>query len=175
MKRVTLTGAAILLIFTMSCKENNQNQKNSDQEVQQVEESKEETSTSFSDNLAVELFDTYQEVRLALINSDAKEVQMAVGQFADEIPTDQPELKGMVLALAQENDVEKQRILFSDLTVKVEPMFREFLAEGEMYKQFCPMAFEGKGGYWISDVEEIRNPYFGDKMLTCGKVVEVIQ
>ena len=62
MKRVTLTGAAILLIFTMSCKENNQNQKNSDQEVQQVEESKEETSTSFSDNLAVELFDTYQEV-----------------------------------------------------------------------------------------------------------------
>ena len=44
-----------------------------------------------------------------------------------------------------------------------------------MYKQFCPMAFEGKGGYWVSTSEDIKNPYYGDKMLTCGKVVEVIQ
>jgi hypothetical protein len=34
------------------------------------------------------------------------------------------------------------------------------------------MAFNDQGAYWISDREEIRNPYFGDKMLTCGVVKE---
>jgi Cu(I)/Ag(I) efflux system membrane fusion protein len=31
------------------------------------------------------------------------------------------------------------------------------------------MAFD-TGAYWISDSKEIRNPYFGDAMLTCGEV-----
>ena len=30
------------------------------------------------------------------------------------------------------------------------------------------MAFNNEGAYWLSDAEQIRNPYFGDKMLTCG-------
>ena len=37
------------------------------------------------------------------------------------------------------------------------------------------MAFEGKGDYWYSTSEEIRNPYFGDKMLKCGRVDETIE
>ena len=39
-----------------------------------------------------------------------------------------------------------------------------------MYKQFCPMAFNDQGGYWLSNSKEVRNPYFGDKMLKCGMV-----
>jgi Cu(I)/Ag(I) efflux system membrane fusion protein len=34
------------------------------------------------------------------------------------------------------------------------------------------MALNDKGAYWLSEFEEIRNPYFGDAMLTCGEVVE---
>ena len=41
-----------------------------------------------------------------------------------------------------------------------------------LYVQFCPMADSGNGAYWISDREEIRNPYYGDAMLTCGEVTE---
>ncbi|WP_143960583.1 DUF3347 domain-containing protein [Litoribacter populi] len=40
--------------------------------------------------------------------------------------------------------------------------------------QYCPMAFDDQGAYWVSDVKEIRNPYFGDKMLKCGSVKESI-
>ncbi|MBS9523070.1 DUF3347 domain-containing protein [Litoribacter alkaliphilus] len=40
--------------------------------------------------------------------------------------------------------------------------------------QYCPMAFNDQGAYWVSDVKEIRNPYFGDKMLKCGSVKESI-
>jgi Cu(I)/Ag(I) efflux system membrane fusion protein len=32
------------------------------------------------------------------------------------------------------------------------------------------MAFDNKGAYWLSNVSEIKNPYFGEKMLTCGSV-----
>jgi len=84
-------------------------------------------------------------------------------------------MKLTALAMAEANDLEKQRELFSDFTEKVEPMFKEFISEGSIYKQFCPMAFEGKGGYWISNVDEIRNPYYGEKMLKCGKVVATIE
>ena len=89
------------------------------------------------------------------------ETYIEIGTLADEI--------------SKAGDVEKQRELFSQLTEKVEPVFKGSIEGGEIYKQFCPMAFEGKGGYWISDASEIRNPYFGDKMLTCGKVTETIQ
>jgi len=37
------------------------------------------------------------------------------------------------------------------------------------------MAFDGKGGYWLSNSKEIRNPYFGDIMLACGEVTEVLE
>lgn len=42
------------------------------------------------------------------------------------------------------------------------------------YVQFCPMAADGKGASWLSDKREVRNPYYGDKMLKCGSVKEEI-
>lgn len=43
---------------------------------------------------------------------------------------------------------------------------------GGVYRQYCPMAFNDKGAYWLSGEEEIRNPYFGKKMLGCGEVTD---
>jgi Cu(I)/Ag(I) efflux system membrane fusion protein len=31
---------------------------------------------------------------------------------------------------------------------------------------------DNKGAYWLSEIEEIRNPYFGEKMLSCGETIE---
>lgn len=39
----------------------------------------------------------------------------------------------------------------------------------------CPM-FEGdKGGSWLSISKDIKNPYFGDMMLSCGEVKKEIK
>lgn len=38
----------------------------------------------------------------------------------------------------------------------------------KVYYQHCPMAFDNKGAYWVSESPEIRNPYFGHQMLECG-------
>jgi membrane fusion protein, copper/silver efflux system len=47
-------------------------------------------------------------------------------------------------------------------------------AEETLYVQFCPMANNNLGAKWISTEAEIRNPYYGDAMLTCGSVAELL-
>jgi len=37
------------------------------------------------------------------------------------------------------------------------------------------MADDNKGGYWLSTEKKIKNPYFGSKMIKCGKVKEIIK
>jgi len=44
----------------------------------------------------------------------------------------------------------------------------------EHFVTFCPMAFDNAGAYWLSDTNAIANPYFGHKMLKCGKVTDQI-
>jgi Cu(I)/Ag(I) efflux system membrane fusion protein len=45
---------------------------------------------------------------------------------------------------------------------------------GPIYELHCPMAFQGKGGVWYQDNENVRNPYYGASMLTCADRVERI-
>jgi hypothetical protein len=42
------------------------------------------------------------------------------------------------------------------------------------YYQFCPMAFNDQGAYWLSRESDIKNPYFGSTMLTCGETRETL-
>jgi hypothetical protein len=49
------------------------------------------------------------------------------------------------------------------------------LATGALYVEYCPMANNNQGGFWLSNEKQIKNPYFGEAMLTCGSVKETIQ
>jgi len=42
--------------------------------------------------------------------------------------------------------------------------------EDKVYLQYCPMADNDQGAFWLSTEEEIKNPYFGSMMLKCGSV-----
>ena len=39
-----------------------------------------------------------------------------------------------------------------------------------LYRAHCPMAFDNKGGDWITAEPKIENPYFGEAMFTCGEI-----
>ena len=43
-----------------------------------------------------------------------------------------------------------------------------------LYQDFCPMASGGEGAMWLSEIEAIRNPFFGSKMLKCGTIKKQI-
>ena len=49
------------------------------------------------------------------------------------------------------------------------------LSAGALYLEYCPMANNNEGAYWLSNEKQIKNPYFGDMMLKCGSVKETIQ
>ncbi|GGE13705.1 efflux RND transporter periplasmic adaptor subunit [Psychroflexus salis] len=44
-----------------------------------------------------------------------------------------------------------------------------------LYVQFCPMADNDQGAFWLSTEPEIKNPYFGSMMLKCGNVDREIE
>jgi hypothetical protein len=69
-----------------------------------------------------------------------------------------------------ESDMAHQREHFKILSKDVTDMVAITGTEMKIYEQFCPMYKNNEGGAWLSMNEEIRNPYFGDKMLKCGKV-----
>jgi Cu(I)/Ag(I) efflux system membrane fusion protein len=43
-----------------------------------------------------------------------------------------------------------------------------------VYQMHCPMAFDNRGASWLQDNDDLVNPYFGDMMLKCGSVEDVI-
>ena len=47
--------------------------------------------------------------------------------------------------------------------------------DSPLYIQHCPMADQEKGADWLSREKEIRNPYFGKSMLTCGEVTDTLK
>ena len=74
------------------------------------------------------------------------------------------------------DDIEAQRKAFSTLSDHLYKSIEAFgLGGKEAFYEFCPMAFNNEGAYWLSEQEQIRNPYFGDAMLTCGQVKEKLK
>lgn len=42
------------------------------------------------------------------------------------------------------------------------------------FYQFCPMANNNEGAYWVSNTMEIRNPFMGEDMADCGILIEIL-
>ena len=68
-----------------------------------------------------------------------------------------------------------QREHFQMLSKDMEDLVKAFGGGQKLYKDFCPMAFDGKGASWLSEMKDIKNPYFGDEMLECGEVKEELK
>lgn len=78
--------------------------------------------------------------------------------------------------IEKSSDIENQRTAFEVLSNHMIEAVEYFGTEkSQVFKQFCPMAFNDKGAFWLSGEREIRNPYYGDMMLTCGEVRNVYE
>lgn len=115
----------------------------------------------------------YLELKDALVESSIEKAQLAAKKVAEYLSsntnvTTQAEL------IATSDDINAQRAAFETLSVSLYDQLKVAGSSTLLYKQHCPMAFDNKGAYWLSDKEEIRNPYFGDMMLKCGSVTETI-
>lgn len=123
------------------------------------------------------VYQHYVHLTTALINGNVTEAKIA----ANAIEAGAKGVSGAsgittsASKITAATDIEVQRSAYFDLSKDMSALIKkEGLSNGEIYVAFCPMAFGDKGASWISSSKEIRNPYFGEKMLSCGEVQETI-
>ena len=74
-------------------------------------------------------------------------------------------------AIAKASDIKVARTAFKEwsnaLIAKVEAGGK---SESTIFQMHCPMAFGNKGGTWLQNSEDLKNPYYGAMMLKCGMI-----
>ena len=112
---------------------------------------------------AKKMEDVLESVNMGLLKGEAHDRWMPLsGQLSDA-----------GAHIGRSDDIEVQREHFQLLSEAVLAMTEKFGLEiDKVYKQYCPMAFDDEGANWLSESDEILNPYFGDMMLRCGEVLE---
>ncbi|MEH6746550.1 MAG: efflux RND transporter periplasmic adaptor subunit [Maribacter arcticus] len=81
----------------------------------------------------------------------------------------------MLDAIGNSDNIKNQRAHFVILNENLVAIAMNIKgANPLLYVQKCPMANNNKGAIWLSTEKNIKNPYYGDDMLTCGSVIEEI-
>ncbi|MBS1491132.1 MAG: efflux RND transporter periplasmic adaptor subunit [Bacteroidetes bacterium] len=138
------------------------------------------------------LITPYLKIKNALVSSDAKLASTTARELKNqlhEIKNNWPEknrgvnepetlkaLETSATIMEATQDIEIQRASFSNLSKALYSFIKKFkVGNIHAYYQYCPMAFDNAGGYWISTEKEISNPYFGKTMPQCGETIETLK
>ena len=142
----------------------------------QVDSSSTSTLMLEDDTLNV-ILSQYLMLKDALVASDTEAAAQQGTALADALS----QVEGcastatLALELVQQDDLEEQRQNFSIISQDLIALFQGAkVRSGMLYVAHCPMYMDGKGGDWISAIKTIKNPYYGDKMLACGQVIQEI-
>lgn len=142
------------------------------------------------------LLDHYDQLKNALTEDHAQKATQAAGQISRESEvmiaalqekdsSSETELINILetvrtvaakLKWTKDETTEKQRLMFAPLSDAMYLLAKNVrLKNTGLYRQYCPMALNDSGAYWLSRDEEIRNPYFGSKMLECGEISDTLE
>ncbi len=86
-------------------------------------------------------------------------------------------MEAALQGIEDSEDLAGQRKEFKKLSNSMSSVVQQYgwsSGRDSLYLEYCPMADQDQGGYWLSYEKAIRNPYFGDEMLQCGEVVRAI-
>lgn len=202
MKKYLLLSLAAAPILFAACKnsnsnsENTQNDKDTAAAMHQAHDSMPADMNMNSTTAAVSVKDLiagYLQMKNALTQDNTndaaaagKTLQAAFVSFdTKSLPADQQKIFNDIADDAKEHaehiganggNIAHQREHFDILSKDMSDMVKTFGTGGQtLYKDFCPMYNESKGAYWLSETKEIKNPYLGKAMPTCGTMKEEIK
>lgn len=128
--------------------------------------------------------DAYLNIKNALAlknhNIITSEAALIISQLSDQknfsADIDQPTLIQLNKVMQEINATKKIDEVYGPFA-EISDLFYDFLDHYKiknitLFRQYCPMAFDNKGAYWLSNTQEIYNPYFGEEMRFCGEVKE---
>jgi Cu(I)/Ag(I) efflux system membrane fusion protein len=150
-----------------------------------------QVDASFQSQLA-SVFTSYVELKNAFVESDAAKVKeeakgtdealakvdmkLLFGAAHNDWMNYLSPIQSSLKDIQASADIEAQRKAFSALSDNLYKSVKAFgLGGKEAFYEYYLMAFNNEGAYWLSEQAQIKNPYFGDKMLTCGEVKEKLK
>lgn len=134
-----------------------------------------------------EVITHYLHLKNALASDNTKEAATAGGQLQTALTNlgkqtmneGQKKAYADIAGDAEENaehisknggNIKHQREHFQSLSEDIYDLVKAFGTSQTLYKDYCPMAKAS----WLSEVKNIKNPYLGKSMPTCGTVKETI-
>lgn len=135
------------------------------------------TYLEFKDKLVA---DDFSSAKKLVIQLDKQVKKIEKSEFKEEAAkiweSFQKELLKSTKAMTSASDIQEMRNSFDELSETTIGMVNTFqLTNKELYVLHCPMANSNKGANWLSASSEVKNPYYGSAMLTCGEVRDTIK
>jgi ribosomal protein S15P/S13E len=186
------------LTFTVtSCRDSKKEEAHDDMEMKHDDMKMDDSSMNSSDNMGMDqnksasdaIIVNYLELKNALVTDNTE----AAASFGQKLVSDfeafevknyskeeQKELKEIIEDAKEhaehiaESALDHQREHFEILSKDVVDLLAITGTNKTLFQDFCPMYNDGKGAIWISEIKEIKNPYYGSKMLTCGSMQKEI-
>lgn len=192
MKKVRLTTTIMMMAFlsltAMSCKDAKKENApdstmHSEMNHDKMDKSNDMMDSNTQNSDAQKVLTDYMALKDALVNDDNAKAKNLGNALAKSLKSfdassfssnEKSELKDIMEDAIEhaehisESDIKHQREHFKVLSKDVTDMLAITGTQVKLYEQFCPM-YDG-GTAWLSTKEEVRNPYYGSKMLKCGKV-----
>ncbi len=190
---------ALVFIFNAStitiAQEEHQHHNKKDTAVDKTKEDAVSTSHDVNPKVAAsidKMVEHYLNLKNALVNDNTKDAAASGKEIVDVMKTldkalltnEQRKIYEDVEDDAREaaehigenaGKIEHQREHFDMLSIDIYDLVKAFGSSQVLYKDFCPMYNDKEGAVWLSETKEIKNPYYGKKMLTCGSVKEEIR
>lgn len=191
--KILFFGVALAAATFTSCSANNNPSKKSTVgSSDSIQTNVQVDDTGKKPELSKELIAGYLQLKNALANDDAKEaatagkaVSIAIVKMDHESLTgDQRKLYNEVKEDIKEHGehisnngdkIAHQREHFDMLSKDIYDLVKAVGNDQTLYLDHCPMYNDNKGADWITELKEIKNPYLGKKMPTCGTVKEEIK
>ena len=150
-----------------------------------------QVSTIFQNQLE-EVYDTYIKLKDELVKDNANNAIIASKEILENLSkvdmkqlTDktahnhwmsiEKEIKASANSISNSSDIEVQRGHFKHLSSHLMSAVKLFGINKKIFVKFCPMADNNKGAYWLSTEKKVINPYYGEAMITCGDIKQVIE
>lgn len=195
-KSKTTTGIlaiAFAALTVVSCKEakkenNNADGHHSEMNHEATEDHDSEMAAKSGQEVSSNIIiDNYLQLKDALVNDSKNEAAKSGATMATALDgfdtskfssEEQANLKDIIETAKEhaehiaKSEMDHQREHFKALSTDMMDMIAITGTPSTLYQQFCPMY--DKGSAWLSTSKDIRNPYYGSKMLKCGKVEKTI-
>ncbi|MDX1970916.1 MAG: efflux RND transporter periplasmic adaptor subunit [Candidatus Sumerlaeia bacterium] len=135
----------------------------------------EQASTAGTDEVSLNadaaqlILTPYLRLQLALAADNEVEAKREWTAMSDAIHLSGNQPLEVAVSGDQPMDITSLRLRFQTVSNELLTYLNQF--NQPIVHVHCPMAFDGKGAGWLQVGREVANPYYGSKMLRCGKIV----